>query len=113
VVSLMRASCALAAWRTIESFRGGPMEKLCYLVRQARAHPGARLREALIEKAAPRLRSGGALHVQVSVDDEAVSAGEAVRLGRLDPPSRALVPVLMEDADPRTARDAALAASPL
>jgi hypothetical protein len=89
------------------------MEKLCYLVRQARAHPGARLREVLIEKAAPRLRSGGALHVQVNVNDEAVAAGEAVRLGKLDPPIRALVSFWMEDADLRAACEAALHESAL
>jgi hypothetical protein len=90
------------------------MEKLCYLVRQARAHPGARLRETLLEKTAPRLRAGGAIHVQVNVNDEAVAIGEGVRIGKLDPPIRALVSFWMEDADLRagcesTLHDSALA----
>jgi hypothetical protein len=84
------------------------MEKLCYLIRQARAHPGARLREALIEKAAPRLRAGGALHVQVNVNDEAVAQGEGVRLAKLDPPIRGMVSFWMEDADLRAGCEAAL-----
>jgi hypothetical protein len=84
------------------------MEKLCYLIRQAAAAPGPRLREALIEKAAPRLRSGGALHVQVNVNDEEVAAGESVRIARLDPPIRALVSFWMEDSDLRAACEAVL-----
>jgi hypothetical protein len=89
------------------------MEKLCYLIRQARAHPGARLREALLEKTAPRLRAGGALHLQVNVNDEAVAQGEGVRIARLDPPIRALVSFWMEDSDLRAACEAALRDSAL
>jgi hypothetical protein len=89
------------------------MEKLCYLIRQTRAHPGARLRETLLEKTAPRLRAAGALHVQVNVNDEALAQGERVRIAKLDPPIRAMASFWMEDSDLRAGCEAALRDSAL
>ena len=65
------------------------MEKLVYLGFQEQELPGCELRTALIEKAAPALRAGGARDITVNVDDEAVAGGSPIR--RSDPPIRAMI----------------------
>ena len=85
------------------------MEKLAYLIHQSLDVPGADLRTALIEKAAPTLRQAGAGQIGVSVHDEHVAAGEAVAIRRADPPVRALVTFWMQNADDRAPCEAALA----
>ncbi len=84
------------------------MEKLAYVIRQSDGVSGASLRDALIEKSAPRLRDAGAIHVQVNVNDEDVAQGEAIRIRMIEPPMRAMVTFWMEDADEREGCEAVL-----
>ncbi len=84
------------------------MEKLVYLGFQERELPGCELRTALIEKAAPALRAGGARDITVNVDDEAVADGSPIR--RSDPPIRAMVSFWMQNSDDRGPCEQALAA---
>jgi hypothetical protein len=83
------------------------VEKLVYLVFQEAELDGAELRRALIDKAVPALRAGGAQYVTVHVQDEAVAAGQALR--KSDPPIRAMVSFWLENHDDRAACEAALA----
>jgi hypothetical protein len=84
------------------------MEKLVYLLTQQASVPGQDLRNALLGKAAPSLREGGALQISISVEDEDVAAGEGVRIRRADPPLRAMVSFWMQNADDRARCEAAL-----
>ena len=88
------------------------MEKLVYLLTNPAPRPGetpgAALREALVEKAVPALRSAGALQIAVNVNDEHVARGEAVAIRRSDPPICAMVSFWMHNADERAACEAAL-----
>jgi hypothetical protein len=88
------------------------VEKLVYLLRQSDAVSGPSLRDALIEKTAPRLREGGAIHVQVNVHDEDV-AQETIRISKLSPPIRAMVSFWMEDSDTRAVCERSLAENAL
>ena len=83
------------------------MEKLVYLLFQEADAPGAELRAALVDKAAPALRSAGATNLTVHVADEEVAAGTPLR--RSDPPIRAMVSFWLENADDRAPCEAALA----
>ncbi len=83
------------------------MEKLMYLVFQEAEADGAELRTALLEKALPALRDGGAGSVTLHVQDEAVDAGQPLR--KSDPPIRAMLSFWLENADDRGACEAALA----
>lgn len=85
------------------------MEKLVYLVHANADTPGADIRQALVEKAAPALRAAGAGQIGVSVNDEDVAQGEAVTIRRADPPIRALVGFWMQNADDRGPCEEALA----
>jgi len=85
------------------------MEKLAYLVHQTLDTPGPDLRSALIDKAAPSLRTAGASQIAVSVHDEHVAQGEGVTIRRADPPIRALVSFWMQNSDDRQACEQALA----
>jgi hypothetical protein len=85
------------------------MEKLVYLLRVAETVRGQSLRAALLEKAALKLRTAGAMQIGISIDDEAVAAGAGVRIRRADPPIRALVSFWMHNADDREACESALA----
>lgn len=83
------------------------MEKLIYLVFQEPELDGAELRSALIDKAVPAMREGGAQHITVHVQDEAIAAGQPLR--KSDPPIRAMVSFWLENHDDRGACEAALA----
>lgn len=85
------------------------MEKLVYLLTQQPAAPGSDLRTALVDKAAPALRAAGAMNIGLSVEDEDVAAGEAVRIRRADPPIRAMISFWLHNADDRGPCEAALA----
>ena len=85
------------------------MEKLTYLLCRGTDTSGAALRTTLIEKVAPVLREAGALQICLSVDDEDVAVGDAVRIRRNDPPTRALVSFWMNNSDDRAPCEAALA----
>ena len=84
------------------------MEKLVYLVFQEADLPGAELRSALLEKAAPALRAAGAERIVIDVHDEATAAGTPIR--RSDPPIRAMVSFWLESYDDRTPCEEAIAA---
>jgi len=84
------------------------MEKLVYLIFQEADLPGSELRAALLEKAAPALRAGGAREITVHVQDEEVADGTPMR--RSDPPIRAMVSFWMHNADDRAPCESALAA---
>lgn len=84
------------------------MEKLVYLLTKSGDAPGADLRAALVEKAVPALRAGGASQIAVNVDDEHVAQGDAVAIRRSDPPIRAMVSFWMQNADDRAPCEAAL-----
>ena len=85
------------------------MEKLVYLLTREPDVPGADLRSALIEKTAPAMRQAGASRISVNVNDESVSAGQAVTICHSNPPIRAMVSFWMENADDRGPCEAALA----
>ncbi|MCZ6463663.1 MAG: EthD domain-containing protein [Proteobacteria bacterium] len=85
------------------------MEKLVYLLSREASAPGADLRAALIEKAAPALRRAGASRISVNVNDEDVARGAGVTISRSDPPIRAMVSLWMENADDRAPCQATLA----
>ena len=55
------------------------MEKLVYLLFDEVNASGLALRTALIEKAAPALRSAGAREIRVNVDAEHVADGKPIR----------------------------------
>ena len=84
------------------------MEKLVYLIDADASLPGADLRGALIEKAAPGLRAAGATRITVNVEDEHVAQGGGVKIMRADPPLRAMVSFWLESADDRGPCEAAL-----
>jgi hypothetical protein len=80
------------------------MEKLVYLIRRVEDVSGSELRDALIGSSAA-LRDAGAGNLSISVNDEDVAAGAAVRIGKLDPPIRAMVSFWMDNADDRGASE--------
>jgi hypothetical protein len=82
------------------------MEKLVYLLFHEPELAGSALRQALLEKAVPALRSAGARELTLHVQDEEVAAGTPLR--RSDPPIRAMVSFWMHDSDERAACEAAL-----
>jgi hypothetical protein len=84
------------------------MEKLYYLLLDEADRPGAELRDALIEKAAPALREAGARDITVNVHDNEVAAGQPVR--KSDPPVRASLSFWLQDSDDRAPCEEALAA---
>ncbi len=77
------------------------MEKLVYTLDADASRPGADLRAALIEKAAPTLRAAGATQISVNVEDEEVSAGAGVKIARAEPSMRAMVSFWLDSADDR------------
>lgn len=85
------------------------MEKLLYLLRDDAERPGAELRRALLEGAAPALRAAGARDVVVNVQDEHTAAGTPIR--KEGPPVRAMVSFWMQTADDRAPCEAALRAA--
>ncbi len=85
------------------------MEKLIYLLHQFSSTPGADLRTALLDKAAPALRDAGAVQITVNVNDEHVSAGAGVTISRSDPPIRAMISFWLQNADDRGPCEAELA----
>ena len=84
------------------------MQKLFYLLFDAPDADGDALRDALIEKAVPAMREGGAREITVFASDGDVSAGTPIR--QTDPPIRAMVSFWLEDAADRGPSEAALAA---
>jgi hypothetical protein len=84
------------------------MEKLVYVISQEASLPGADLRAALVEKAAPALRAAGASRISVNVGDEEVAAGAGVTISRSTPPIRAMVSFWMDNADDRAPCEEAL-----
>ena len=86
------------------------MEKLVYLLSESLDRPGAELREALVQKAAPALREAGASGICVDVHDEHVAAGDGVTIRRSDPPLRAMASFWMQNADDRAPCERALGA---
>jgi len=83
------------------------MEKLVYLLRETTETPGDALRDRLLS-AAGTLRASGAVEIAINVADEAVAAGKAVTIGRLDPPIRAMVSFWMDNSDDSDALESAL-----
>lgn len=86
------------------------MEKLVYLMRESAATAGEGLRATLVE-AASALRNAGATQLAINVADDAVAAGKAVTIGRLDPPIRAMVSFWMQNSDDREPAETALRAA--
>lgn len=83
------------------------MEKLVYLIREPKETTGPALRDRLLATAT-RLSAGGAARVAVNVEDDAVAAGKAVTIGKLDPPIRGLVSWWMDNSDDRADAEAIL-----
>jgi hypothetical protein len=89
------------------------MEKLVYLLFQSPDLPGADLRVALLEGAAPALRAAGARWISVNVHDEAVAASGLPDVDRWEelpstrwvssPPVRAMVSFWMQCSEDRAA----------
>lgn len=86
------------------------MEKLVYLLRETVETPGDALRDRLLSVAGT-LRTSGAADIAINVADEAVAAGKAVTIGRLDPPIRAMVSFWMPNSDDREPMETALSAA--
>jgi len=86
------------------------MEKLVYLMREPAATAGDSLRATLLD-AVSALRNAGATQLAINVADEAVAAGKAVTIGRLDPPIRAMVSFWMQNSDDREPAETALRAA--
>lgn len=84
------------------------MQKLFYLLMDAANADGDALREAILSKAVPELRSAGAKEVTVFAADHFVAAGRPVR--QIDPPIRAMVSFWLDDAADRGPAEAALRA---
>ena len=84
------------------------MQKLFYLLFDDAEADGDALRDALIEKAVPAMRDGGATGITVFASDSDVAAGRPVR--QVDPPIRAMVSFWLEDAGDRGPAEAALRA---
>jgi len=83
------------------------MEKLVYLLREPAATAGEVLRKRIFSAAAS-IRECGAMRIAANVTDEAVAAGTAVTIGRLDPPIRAMVSFWMHNSDDRAALETTL-----
>jgi hypothetical protein len=86
------------------------MEKLVYLLAGDASVAGPALRTGILDEAAPALRAAGATQIGVSLDDEDVAAGAGVRIGKAEPPIRAMISFWMENADDRAPCEAALSA---
>ena len=84
------------------------MQKLFYLLFDDADADGDALRDALIEKAVPAMREGGAAQITVFASDAEVGAGTPIR--QVAPPIRAMVSFWLEDAADRGPSEAALAA---
>ncbi len=82
------------------------MQKLFYLLRDAATVDGDALREAILAKAVPEMRSSGAQEITVFAADHHVAAGRPMR--QIDPPIRAMVSFWLEDAADRGPSEAAL-----
>lgn len=82
------------------------MQKLFYLLFEEASADGDALRDALVTRAVPTIREGGARDIMVFAADSEVSAGSPVR--QVDPPIRAMVSFWLEDAADRGAAEAAL-----
>lgn len=84
------------------------MEKLAYVVWKRAGEPDARFAQRLLEEAAPRLRAR-AERLRISVVDDDVAAGAALRLGRQDPAPSGLVSFWLEQSQERAEAEAILA----
>ena len=82
------------------------MQKLFYLLMDAAEADGDALRQAIIAKAGPAMRAGGAQEITVFAADRDVAAGRPMR--QIDPPIRAMVSFWLEDAADRGPSEAAL-----
>ena len=85
------------------------MEKLIYVLR-SEEDPGDALRDALLEKAVPELRSAGARRPSVHVWDGSVAEGTGSRMATVSPHVQASVGFWMENSDDRAPLEAILAA---
>ena len=85
------------------------MEKLIYVLR-SEEDPGDALRDALLEKAVPGLRSAGARRLSVHVWDGSVSKGTGSRMANVSPHVQASVGFWMENSDDRAPLEEILAA---
>ena len=74
------------------------MEKLCCVLWKPAGVPDAAFAKGLLE-AAPDLARRGALALRVNAVDEAVAAGRAARVSRMDPPKSAVVTFWVHEAD--------------
>ncbi len=81
------------------------MQKLFYLLMDAAAADGDALRQAIVAKAVPAMRAGGAREITVFAADKDVAAGRPIR--QIDPPIRAMVSFWLEDAADRGPSEAA------
>ena len=82
------------------------MEKLVYLIRDDPTKDGAQRRDELLSFASQG--GNGASRFTVNATDDAVSAGQGVTIGKLDPPINAMVSFWMENSDDRAPIEAAL-----
>ncbi|MEE3327461.1 MAG: EthD domain-containing protein [Myxococcota bacterium] len=86
------------------------MEKLVYLISKDQGVSGDALREDLMKRVVPVLRDSGGQNVSLNVADDAVKAGEGVRISTSEPPIRAMVSFWLENADDRQSAEDALGA---
>jgi hypothetical protein len=86
------------------------VEKLAYIVWKRDGEADARFAQRLLERAAPRLRAL-ASKLRISVVDDDVAAGAALRLGRQHPPKSGLVSFWLEQSQERAEAEAILAAA--
>ena len=82
------------------------MQKLFYLLMGAATADGDALRQGILAKAVPAMRSSGAKEITVFAADKHVAAGRPMR--QIDPPIRAMVSFWLEDAADRGPSETAL-----
>ncbi len=80
------------------------MEKLVYLLQEARDTAGAVLRKRMLA-VADEIAANGGTKIVVNVNDDDVSQGARVTIGSLDPPIRAMVSFWMTNSDDRAAAE--------
>lgn len=85
------------------------MEKLVYVLR-ADGDAGDALRDSLLEKAVPALRSHGASRLSVHAWDDSVAEGTGSRMANASPKVQASVGFWMENSDDRAPLEEVLAA---
>lgn len=85
------------------------MEKLVYIVWRPEHAADDAFRDSLLRGLAPRLREMGAERLKICVADEAVAAGQGLRIGAMRPPKAGMVSFWLEQSQERAGCERAIA----